>query len=390
MFTASEWSKYAQALIAFSVWIAWLMSFDSANAAADEQAQEQIQTPSFEWVLGDSQSDLSTGSDCGVYCLNVIASIYNRPFDIRGYLETNGGKSAHGLSMSDLSDSLKQMGLEPVNFKNLHVMTLVQSEYPMILNFAAQSDGTSSHWVVFLGCENGEFKIFDTARPTKFALMSIGELQERWNGYAIAVMERGDLFFTWRSLASSLFPFMPYLIIATIGGLLCRMIKRPFLSLSLTLSVLLVWQALFDRSSIWASYSAAKFSIGRFDVTSVDTLSTESMISAIVSQSHLIIDTRTPRSFQRIRLRNSRNLPVDADLSWFREITRNWEKDRPIVVICQSVECGWAQYIAVLLKEFGHFTDVVVYPGGIQGLLDAGVDSSYFEVGELKSFDDTR
>jgi rhodanese-related sulfurtransferase len=348
------------------------LAFDSSN-----QERENIQ--GVDWVFADPRSDLRYGRDCGVYCLNVVAALYNRDFDVQAFLQLHPQPSPRGMTMADLSSAITSMGLVPKNVKNMHVLALIQSEHPVILNFTSPEDESPDHWVVFVGFENGEFRIFDTGRPKKFASMSIGELQQRWNGYAVAVLENESKLFGLKNFFVSILPFLPYLAIAAFGGVALRLTKRRLAVVSVTVTMLFLWQLFLDQASIWSSFLAAKFSTIIIDAEPSPTISTDTFMPLISKNSRLVVDARLRSSFQRMRIRNSVNLPIDSDLSSFRETTHGWDRDQPIVVICQSIQCDWGHQVAANLREFGGFTDVVVYPGGIQGLIDEGMDATLFE-----------
>jgi rhodanese-related sulfurtransferase len=96
----------------------------------------------------------------------------------------------------------------------------------------------------------------------------------------------------------------------------------------------------------------------------------ESAVEKLLSASDAVfVDARFSRDFQEGHLDGAINVPVDANDTEPQRITGTIPKDSKIVGYCQSKGCGFAEQVALQLRDAG-FLNVALYRGaGTSGKL---------------------
>jgi ATP-binding cassette subfamily B protein len=94
--------------------------------------------------------------DCGPTCLRMICHYFGRNFSVR-FLRELSNKRPNGVSLFDLNEAAKELGLKTLGVK-LDIVKVKQAELPCIIHWR------QNHFVVLHKIQNGKFYIADPAR----------------------------------------------------------------------------------------------------------------------------------------------------------------------------------------------------------------------------------
>ncbi|HMP79346.1 MAG TPA: rhodanese-like domain-containing protein, partial [Pirellulaceae bacterium] len=300
----------------------------------------------------------------------------SREFDPCRYLNTHSmGES--GMTIDDLLQAVREMELEGCFFRHLSTAALASCPHPVILNVSSSRGSDNGHWVTYAGFENGEFLLFDNSRCGKIVTMRHGELQSVWSGKAILCSAENVAFAAWKMRLTSLLAIAPLLLIALVGAMFAKHVSRINVVIMFlgTFASMTWWHATVDSFSMVSNWDAARWLASSPSIRQCPPAELRELKLALLDEHVIIVDAQPPAAFARCHLRNAINLPIGVDLPEFRARTSTWSRERPLIVLCGSIGCGWADQIANLLVDFGGFKDVKVYRPGVQGLLDLGWDA---------------
>lgn len=339
----------------------------------DGGAHENDQTHPVEWefVTGDRVLLQSHGADCGIYALLAAAESHGVPFDVRQLLTQDVMRHGAGMSVGDLVEATESIGLVATPMRNLNLAALLCCDHPVILNLHRRNRlQTTGHWVAYLGVEEDELVIFDPATESKMIRMLPSELLLRWQGDGVVISSREmrgspPLLFLW-----SILPILTVFTFACIVASLTNSLAwwQRLSALLASSGVVVAVQYFGDRGQPLRDPTAIHWLSARYEVDDdLPTVSKSQFIDSWTQQRALIVDARERGAFQRFRLRQSVNLPINAHLDEFRRITYAWSTDRPIIVYCVGPSCSWAKSVAARLRKCG-FQDVAVFHGGLQAL----------------------
>lgn len=312
---------------------------------------------------------------CGLYAaINVAIENGISSINLENVLSPDYVSQQSGSTVEDLRRLLStEFSLETKVVRNAEIAFLRRSDNPTILHFgnSYQAEG-AAHWVACLGVdEEGRFRIVDAPHPE--SPMTAAELLTQWDGLLIVTGHPNSVGTVYNvffqqvySVVSRLFSCIVFAFVACIAH---RLLGKRAVGFGSSISIILatvVGCTLFSQFSSASSYmnnpQSVTFSLSKTPlVNEIEYSVTESDSSFHQAQ---VIDARTPSSFSAGHFPGAHNLPVDASLAETKRVIEAiGDRDKQIVVYCQSSKCHWADLVAKRLMFFG-FDNVMVFRPG--------------------------
>jgi rhodanese-related sulfurtransferase len=309
---------------------------------------------------------IEPGAQCGLYSLYAAAQALKKDVPLERLLNRQYMDSQHGSTANNLMVAATDFGLRSKFFIGLDIDTLRLADCPMLLlcDLSRNAEQTM-HWVTYLGEESGLARIYDP--PREVELIPFAQLQTIWTGNGLAISAENEsrplgLIARLNSL-SVLWPAVLFCVAVCIGQKVVVAKNRQATNSRLrivvpTLGVLAfvaVWGA--SRTLTNPNQPASNRPIAEF-------LKCSNSHDEIARTSELqngvcVVDARLPLAFGCGSLPGSINLPVDASFNEWRDTVSHLDRNRPIVVYCQSEKCGWADRVASRLVCSGFSVSVL-------------------------------
>jgi ABC-type bacteriocin/lantibiotic exporter with double-glycine peptidase domain len=123
---------------------------------------------------------------CGVICLARAASALGKQVDFADLLKPQYVGSTRGSSIGELARAAEDLGLYTEPMSRMTCGMLRQARCPVILHVKpALGAADYTHWVLFMGMEEGKARIYDQTKPVR--LVQFEELAASWDGVALLV-----------------------------------------------------------------------------------------------------------------------------------------------------------------------------------------------------------
>jgi rhodanese-related sulfurtransferase len=320
----------------------------------------------------------SIGPHCGVSCLYAALHLYGRAVHLKDLLQPQYIESSKGSSFLGLKKAAEDNGLYAVALRNLTASMLRHSPYLMILRVKSGSPSeTYDHYVLFLGTESGQAKVFNPAHPPE--LVAFRELSPRWSGEGLILSRRPihrlSLFAPyWQGCALWFFGALASVVFI-------RVISRRLLSdrvmplsvrfaLSLGQTVLLalavlLWAFLWHLARAEGLLANATATEATRQIHAGDFIRKINISNAerLLRNHAIVVDARYTCDYEAGHLEGAVSVPVDANDAERQRTLAAVAKDKRVVVYCQSSRCPFAEKVAIRLIEDG-FSDVRIYRGG--------------------------
>jgi rhodanese-related sulfurtransferase len=234
----------------------------------------------------------------------------------------------------------------------------------------AAHDRGYQHWVLFNGWDGDDPRVFDPADPDR--RWSVGELLSAWDGAAVLVgrdpPQRASLVahaVLWSAAAAML---------AALGLLALRRLPRVALArlaglLAVAAAASAAWEVATGqrllRPDELHGLVAAEYAPPPVPEAAVADV--EAAVADVEAAAHgggaLLVDARLPDDHAQGAIPGSASLPINLRPSQWPARIAGWDRQRPVIVYCQSAGCAWAKHIAQQLLARG-FVDVRRFPGG--------------------------
>ena len=291
------------------------------------------------------QNDISTFGvntlDCGLHALYAASILVDREIPFKSLFGDLSIKmSRQGISDSELIRLAEKHGLAARKVSGLSSADLSSTQCPLILPFRMERSSQNLHWVTLCEVLSDGFVFFDSIDA--HVKLSKSELDCPWDGQGILVdgsrkIVNDSANLLWLSGFSRKVLFLSVVLCFVFATNNLRWLRRSKLVAQVIGCALMYiffeaslcnqdFHNLLKLSDCWNEGSAPDNFI-REVPTNTETL---------------IVDCRQPADFRRGHIPGSTNLPINAStISWSRFVTAN--RNREIVVYCQSVHCGWAE-----------------------------------------------
>jgi rhodanese-related sulfurtransferase len=329
-------------------------------------------------TIAQTVSRKTFGNYCGLNCLYTIERMAGKKVEFIELIKPEYIGSSKGSSLADLKNAAEDnlLSAEPVG--NLTSTVLRLCQYPVILH--VKSDVTSkeyNHYILFLGMENGQAKIFDPPNPVN--LVSFAEIAPLWDGNGLIVSTKPiDLSIVFAP-ARYRFIIYSFIVIAMILALhfakrfvpatiFNTRLKRIGLSLGQTAgfvitAVFIGFVYHFVNDEGFLARANATSSIQEAHQGNFIPKISEAKVEQLLATDTIFIDARLARDFKAGHLDGALSVPVDSNDVYRNQVTANIAKDAKIVLYCQSSGCQFAEKVAENLISDG-FTNISIYKGG--------------------------
>lgn len=321
----------------------------------------------------------SPGPHCGLYCLYSAMKLSGKEIEFKELLKPEYIGSSKGSSLAELKKAAIDNGLEAVVVGRLSGTELKSSPYPMILHTKSeQTDKEYNHYVLYLGTESGKAKIFDPPNPV--ALMSFAQLAPMWDGNALVVANEpinlNKIFWPGRLM------LIIYSAVAIIFIILTRFASKKWLKkiqltktakfgISIAQAAAFAIAALmagftyhFADSDGFLAHADGVSSVRKAHMASfIPKIDKEHTAKAMNDKNVLIVDARMSEDYQQGHIDGAVNIPVTLCDAGRAGIMNGIDKNKTIVLYCQSSGCGYAEDIAAKLIGDG-YENVSIYKAG--------------------------
>lgn len=322
---------------------------------------------------GDTPAAMPQGQVCGIYSVYSAARILDVPIKPSTLFKPEYASRSVGSTIDDLCRAAKDIGLTARPLENLSTASLQNAAPPMILHVRGSRSKEYDHWLVFLGMRGNEYLLFDP--PLAPTGVSARELNGRWGGVAIA-MTKGDA-------GSVDTPAVGVILYILLGLSVIALVKacqyaitgfepRPisittvfsqasWLAMTTTLAAI-TWHAMSPTGLLAADETSQDLN-DAFISDRAPKLSSDDLDRAIRTDDPLLVDARWPEDYSAGHLPNAINIPIDTPPHWLKDILATVEKERQVIIYCESVNCPYSERVAKLLVARG-YRNISFFPGG--------------------------
>jgi len=321
----------------------------------------------------------SSGPYCGLYCLHSAIKLAGKDSDFADLIKPEYIGSREGSSLAELKQAAEDHGMEAMAVGKLTCRDLLALPYPIILHVKSSSQSKDyDHFELFLGVNEGKARIFDPPNPV--ANVAFHELARRWNGTGLIVsptpIATAAIFWPAR-LRLMLYAAMGIAIVLGVHWIRRRWFpqwsglsrsRRYGLSFAqcgvlalLAFAVGLSYHFVSDEGFL--AHADATDSVVQAHSGNFLAKVSKKELQQLLNGTGVIIDARGESDFQVGHIEGAISIPVNSTDEQFRQSTTQIDKNKPVVVYCQSRGCVYDQTIALKLIAAG-FTDVAIFKGG--------------------------
>jgi rhodanese-related sulfurtransferase len=320
-------------------------------------------------------------SYCGIYALYRGLSALGMKVELSDLVNTKYIGSIEGSSISELTQAAADYGVKCKTLSHMNCGLLSDVHSPTILHAKASfgSEGYS-HWILFMGIEDGKARIYDGNGPAQ--IIEFTDLAPRWDGIGLILSNKPND--TTSLLFDSIEPYLLFCaLVMAIVGLLSVIERRLFLSArwdrSITAKIVIGTAqagALLLLSILsWYGYSyinTAGFLESDTAIKAIEVAHTETFlpklkvtqISSLVANNEVtLIDARLVADYDTGHIKGAINLPPNLSNAEIYDRIKGLSKRRQLTVYCQSRGCPFAIRMAARLKDIG-YSNLSILEGG--------------------------
>jgi len=362
-----KYGKHGKHLLHMCLVISTLMLLLSLPAITAKSAEEQTIRQKLK------------GPYCGLRCLYAAMKLKGKELDFTSLLKPEYLGSKDGSTLGELEKAANDNEMYTVALGNLSTRELRSTDQLMILH--VKSDDTSEkfdHYALFLGVRDGQAMILDPPNPV--ASIPFHQLARLWDGLALVVSDKPiDYKQIIAPAGKAVFALVVIVIVAVIGfryvrpripffSILLSPEKRAVLSVAQGAGICLLAACVafiyhFASDEGFLAHQGATSGIVEANKAKFIEKVQASDVRKRIDKDALIVDARYERDYQKNHMDGAVNIAIDSSDDERKERLTGVEKDRPIVVYCQSAGCKYAEIIAGKIISDG-FKDVAVYKGG--------------------------
>jgi rhodanese-related sulfurtransferase len=324
----------------------------------------------------------SGGSYCGVYSLYAALRALGAETRFLDLVDRKYIASDHGSSLAQLQQAAEDFGLRASPMSGLTATSLRSAEGPVILHMRRPGRGTPfSHWVLFLGVEDGKARVVDP--PNGVKLLDFATLLSLWDGVGLLLARQppDTQIVRWASwieqivalvlvaaLAASTHIFLTRALwrfgSAAIGWSMVRSFAGALGLLGIAGGVAVCWHLLSDEGFFNNPRAVGQVIVRHFEPP-LATVELTEVTSSLDRADVRLVDARLPEDFDAGHIPSAVNLPVLAGIFEREEILARFGPGERIIVYCQNETCPWSHSVASDMVFLG-FRNVAVFPGGWQ------------------------
>lgn len=315
---------------------------------------------------------------CGIVSAFAVMKHFGKSAEFRDLITVDYVGSSEGSTGLQIQSALKHHGIESAAFTRTNPSTLLACRGPVILHTRSRTSPLYRHWVAYLGRDGDALRILDPSLG--MVTMSAAELQAQWDGLMIvpdASRPARTLF-----LAATFAEYLPAVGVgvsviagmamwtrsraahAARGSYASRVLRQS--AILAAAGVLLgVGFASLLPGGVYQSDAAVATIAGLHpgEFLTAAELAEVQLIAGGENSDAVLIDCRFESSFQRGSIPTAIPVPLDATAAFESGQLQGIEKDRTLVLFCQSENCGYDELVARRLIGRG-YSDVRLFRGG--------------------------
>ncbi len=304
----------------------------------------------------------STDVYCGLYCVYQAGQMVGKPIPLDELIQPKRLTGQFGSSVQDLISTLDEfhIGNDYVPSASYHDHILL--DIPAIVLVKSAPDALSgNHWVMILKSQLDTVKVYDPSVGVHW--VPVAEFQTLLTGPTILLQRHEDTITLWHSVKALIFILFSvgvYGVLRLVLMIHSQAVVALFLT---TLLIVLVWQ-MTDPASFLYNRNVTDQTVSINEVRDIPLISPQEILD--YPDRYTLIDVRTQAQYQSHTIPGSLNLPVNSSYHRNRRRCADLPSDRPLVLYCQSVQCGWAEQMA-RSALFSRFHSIFVLDDGIHG-----------------------
>lgn len=294
--------------------------------------------------------------------------------------------SEDGSTLRQLKQAATDQGMYAVALRNLTCSILRQCRYPLILHVkATPASDDYDHFVLYLGQQNGQARVFDPMTRTK--PVPFYELASRWDGMGLLLSaDSPDLTMLYRPAAYRLLTlgclFAVWIVLIRLSQRMLWPQGTGRVEWARNLVYAAVGGAVIVMTSIAAGMTYHYVSDEGFlahgkSTVAIDDAYRGSFLpkigateaSRLLGTGVVFVDARLPTDYSRGHIDGAVSVPVTYSNEDRHKAMARVSKNTYIVVYCQSARCRFAESVAVALLSDG-YRHVVIFRGGWVAWLD--------------------
>lgn len=306
---------------------------------------------------------------CGIYAIYGASKALGKNSDFQSLISEKYVSDRRGSSAYDLHQAAIHLGIELRSFRGLGVQSLKKAKDPLILHVTSEGQlQAQNHWVLFLGIEENQARIIDSARGIR--LISLSKLCARWDGIGLVAFNGDQPLVNYEYVEvqnfihSGLLPLVILLGLCGLGFLRSStFLSNPFFVISFTTMSIMAYD-LSNPNSILRSHETNDYifaTLKDHDFTLVNYDELNELL--VVNKDLLLVDARIVRDFERGSLPNAINVSVEISEYDMENKLQEIDRQTPICVYCLHSGCSYDLVVAKRLLAFG-FKDVIIYKDG--------------------------
>lgn len=334
----------------------------------------------------------STGPYCGVYSLYALAHIAgNNELKLSELTKPEFVSKAEGSTLLDLKKAAEFCGFRALPVKGLSLDVLRESSSPLILHVRESPGSGYNHYELFLGVENGKYKLYDPPREPR--LMRGNELAAMWDRSGLVVssseIDSASVFAPARWSLLTSFGIVVFGVI-TIHAL--RRLLFPSTNVTTGLIERLGWSGVqtFGLCCValavaysYHIFSEVGFLNGAAAVESIADVHFEDLLpmvdfaklKTLRNDGVVVVDARWKSDFGLGHIPGAVNVEPAASQLEYRKALTGVPIGAQLVIYCQSAQCPYAVGLAKKLEAEG-YANILYYKGGWVDWLDRGGEQS--------------
>jgi rhodanese-related sulfurtransferase len=318
------------------------------------------------------------GPHCGLYCVYGAARYLGTDVNFVDLVKPEYVGRERGSSLDELKRCAEDIGLEAQAVQNMDERFLRHSSGPVIMHVKEEYESKDySHYVLFMGAENDQAVLLDSSEIRR---VSFGDLLPLMDGVGLVVSNEniGAEMVIWAQKGR----LVAYTVLVFAGVVIMRVLFEKercrkavdFLwcpagtyiaQAGVLIAVGFAAAFLFHFFGDSGYLCHAKYTepvISSHGHTFLHKISKDE-VKALLRQGAAIVDARYHADFTQGHIDRAISLPIDANDNVKNDILKYLNRDRRIVVYCQSARCQYANITALWLKE-KNYDNISVYRGG--------------------------
>jgi rhodanese-related sulfurtransferase len=324
---------------------------------------------------------LGSSPYCGLYCLYAASKELGSPIPFEDLLKPEYVTSAQGSSLADIESAAHDHKLSTLSFGNGTLAMLRAAKEPVILHISPVAGAQQyNHFVMLLRCDGDIFSLLDPS-GSPLRMVDSTELLASWDRTGVVISRNPvsaiELF------ASSWLICITWIALVVGGVILCRWtvsrfpsdrVTRPvaanrFVLCQAVIILLITCMFAFGYSCLAATgFLRHPSYVDEVEKSHFGSFLPKIGLSQLDRRIHagaVLIDARFAKDYNAGHIPGAVSVPIDLDPGARAKTLSGIQRDRGIVIYCQSKGCPFSQRMAITMASDG-YTNLALLDGGYE------------------------